>query len=72
MPRRRFLSSEIFDYGNLSKSDSQLLNTNAEIVCKNYLCIEMERFFLYCIKFLDKSKLGKKIEQISNKILVCF
>lgn len=28
--------------------------------------------FLYCIKFLDKSKLGKKIEQISNKILVCF
>ena len=37
---------EIFDYGNLSNSDSQLLNTNAEIVCKNYLCIEMERFFV--------------------------
>ena len=40
------MSLEIFDYSNLSNSDSQLLNTNAEIVCKNYLCIEMEHFFV--------------------------
>ena len=65
------MSLEIFDYSNLSNSDSQLLNTNAEIVCK-IICVSKWNTFLYCIKLLGKFKLGKKIEQISNKNLVCF
>lgn len=57
------MSLEIFDYSNLSNSDSQLLNTNAEIVCKNYLCIEMERFFCTVLNFLTNPNSVRRLSK---------